>query len=959
MKYILKTGKISALFLIVTLLLSLLPVGAFGAVGEDVITVSEEVGVSSRDLLMGLDMLEMPAADLSEGMTRSNFALLLAEMMRYTGFTTPDAGYRDIESGMANAAAMGFAIEQGYMVGERGLFRPDDGVTFAEAARAFVELTGNNLNRRIKTESAYAAKASGLGITKGVSSKNGKAVLSAGAAYKLAANTLSAKSMKMAAISGAYVSEIETDNFLTLMHDVKRVSGILTKAQYAGLYSSSGTGGKTVEIDQVRFLAEEDWTDFLGYKVTAFIDYGGLDAEVLHMVPTDDNEIFELKAEDILSVSEQKNKITYVSPEDEEEEEFMNLGLGTMVVWNGAYGGTLVNFEAYELALRSAKGDPKTGTVRLIDHDGDNLCDVMVITSYEIYYTNTVDHHKERIIDESGKIFEMNQYADQARNLSYESGSETTFDVFDKELIIHIAESRDKKRVTAIIGETSLEATITGVRDGREFCVDGVWYTGNDYFVENYTDIHKETADNLAVGWHGYFLLDVDGRIAAIQPQSAARYGYLVGLSTPNGLGTETQAKIFTDYKTSEEGAYEMVIFNLAPSVRVDKGAGLGFEPVAENKIKDLAVFKKPNGNFNHQLIRYTVNNADDIVSIQAADQTGAWSGEDFLEGRADDSRWFNDYAEFALSYDATDGGRITTLTADNALDIFKGEGDYTNAIYFARTFVMDKRETKLWVIPPEESLNEDKFYDCAEFGDYSLGSYPNVKVYDLKKEGSASHVVWQASGATGGTVKWEAWKTLLVTDTQEVLNSDGDVTTEITGYRNTRYSNEKMAIISLTSKDNNLLKNLKKGDFIQYDVDTRNNVTAVRRLFSYVDGKKGYASDNPLKTSPRPTGSPGFTSIGVPYWGKILYHNLNGTTIAFSHDLDGLPVPYGKACTAFTKTNYFEWIVYDTKTEKAWLDKEPTTYGITDVANPEDATDCLVLAGGNYGMGMGVLYIK
>lgn len=956
MKRIITFKRISTMFLAVLMLFSLMPMTTFAA-STTVVTVDKEISQKSQELLSGIDMLADPQAEHDAIMSRSDFAKLLADMMRYTGFATKTADYRDVSDGTKNVNEIYFAIEQGYLVGEKGLFRPEDGITAIEAARALVEMTGNNIRKTIITDSGYMMKASSLGILKSVDVEVGSAFLSVGAAYKMAANTLSATSIKPDAFSGTGASLATVGNFLEVMHNIRRVAGRLTKTKYVSLDSTGGAGKNAIEIDHIRFLAKEDWTQYLGYTVYAYVDFRDVDAEVLHLIPTSNNGIVELKSENIISLD--KNRKIVYSFDENEEDETMFLTTGTVVIWNGTNGGTIRNFTNNELALRSETGDSKPGFVKLIDSDGDNVCDVIVIMSYEVFYLKAADQIKEYLIDKTEKILDMSQYSENDRFIRYESGGEASFDSFDKELVVLIAESRDKKMITAVITENTIEATVTEVRmvgNQEEYLIDGKWYRGNDYFCKYYTDrpgVGQYVPDNLSVGWHGYLLLDTDGRISVLQPQSAAHVAYLIDISKSAGLSTETKARVFTDMDTAGN-VHEVQILDFASKVSVNDGSG--YVSYSEDKVRNIPnLLKTPEGpgltDFNHQLVRFTVNNNKEINTLLLADTSRTWTGTDFLNGNIRDEQWFNDYSEFALSYDASAGGTITEFTDTNSVSVDGAEVDYSNAVKFG-PYVFDQTTFPLWVIPPEDKLHEDSLFDYAQFDDYYATR--DLKIYDMKKDMTISNIVWQQETMVEREGRWSKWRTLLVTDVRKVLDAEGAITTKIAGYHNTHYSNEKMTIQEFTSDKSNLLNDVKVGDVIQMEVNTSNQITHMQRLFSYKDGQRGFVTEGSqqLQTSPD---NYRYAQNCVPYWGKVLYNSLTGLSLTFKNDSN----IYGEDYVRFAKTTYFEWIVHDTKTGETWLDKTPMIYGVLDVGDVNDATDCLILHYSNDHLAMGVIYLK
>ena len=86
------------------------------------------------------------------------------------------------------------------------------------------------------------------------------------------------------------------------MLHIEKVTGVLTRTQYTGIYTAEGLGSKQVEIDDVIYKVNKDWTDFLGCNVEAYVDCHDETPVLLYMAVSDVNETLELTAEDIVSL---------------------------------------------------------------------------------------------------------------------------------------------------------------------------------------------------------------------------------------------------------------------------------------------------------------------------------------------------------------------------------------------------------------------------------------------------------------------------------------------------------------------------------------------------------------------------------------------------------------------------------------------------------------------------------
>ncbi len=845
---------------------------AVQATDENIIVVSPEVAENSMRVVAGLN-LTARSENYDTPMSRADFALILAKMMRYDGFAVSPSGYRDVTSSTKNAPAIEFCVMYGYMTGERGLFRPDDAITYMEAMRALVEITGNNIEKTISTDAEYMINASLLKINSGISGSS-TAPLSVGAAVKMVYNTLNAKSIKVTAISGnGDYKEIITGDFMETLLSVEKISGVLTKTRYTGMYSNIGTGNSNVEIDDIPYNSERDWSDYLGCYVNVYIDHHGDTEQVIFMCIANNNKSIELVSEDIIEL-DSDYRMTYYADEEKDDEEKIHFSRDTVVIYNGRSAGTINNFTRNELMLRDATGYAVAGNMRLIDSDSDGVCEVVVMRAYDIMYVSGVDDHKMVVMDDTAAIkLDLSNYMESKIFISYDSGEPTGFDSITSGQVLNVAKSRDGELVYIVITEENYEDAVIEKMSSEGYTASGSTYKVSSYFTNNLAN--KENT-KLRIGWTGTLYMDVNGRIVATKAEAEHYYGYLTAISTPTGLSTDVQVKMFTD--TGAEP--DFVVYECANKVRVNH------QPVSEENLKAQSVFKANDGSLIDQLIQFSVNEQDQITAIITADRSNVISTLDF---NPSDS-WYNADKEFALNF----VGNV--LIKDAACLLLGNKFTYPS-------------DGKLWVIPTDIT-NESGFMLTTAVSQFANDTNYDIELYNINEDGIAEHMVRRTDEVLDS---FSVDSTFFVADIYTVLNDDGEIVNEFKGYNITKYTNQVLTLVTKQTREQSVLNGVQKGDVIQYNADAKGIVTSVSIIHSY-----NSAPDTFYTQLTTPNNYKG--TVGDSTYGQMMF--ASATSL-------GISVDRGLTFHTFAKHATSQWIVYDTKTGKASIQSEPMIYGI------------------------------
>ena len=524
---------------------------------------------------LGIDM----AFKTEETVTRGQFTSMLMRLAYDNEFTpSKEMVFGDVDKSNEYYKDIYFAYNEG-IVSKSDSFRPDDGVTYAEAMTMVTTALGYGFIAKNNGgyPYGYTKCASDIGLSKGVSvSVYDK--LSGADVLLLLYNMLQTELMEQDYdMNGISFSKKANSDILTDRYKFRKIKGIVTATEYSDLGGASSVKDNCIKIDGTSFEFEGDAVDLLGMKVLAYID----EYDKAVIVCPEGNQI--LTADKVVSYSGTSLKV-----EDGNRNKNVNLDGSFCFIYNGAAYNTymMADFTDFE------------GHIKLLDNNADGHYDVVFVYDVEYMKVLKIDKLDEKIYGEAVSRDNIN-FDEDSHIRFYSSGVE--IDPFDIKAddILAMMLSKDGKVGKIEVVHNEIYGKIDGI-DDEYIKIDGVEYKKSSHFRTHYSP---------KVGVAGAFQLGILNDVVLVDVDSSGiyRYGYL--FETRRNRRTQAvELNIFT-----EEGEFKR--YECAEKVTVDGDKIKTLQAWATNAVPltDAA------DNVQRQLIRYRINDGL-ITAIDTAE---------------------------------------------------------------------------------------------------------------------------------------------------------------------------------------------------------------------------------------------------------------------------------------------------------------------------------------------------
>ena len=498
-----------------------------------------------KDAIEVLGALDIMVGDAETGAFRPNDTIKRSEFAK-VAVTSMGLGsvaessehatkYPDVvENHWANGY-INVATNQGIVIGDdQGNFRPDDTITYAEAATVLVRLIGHTpaAEKKGGFPTGYISVASQQGITKNAVAGNDTAV-QRGMVAQMTNNALTVKKMEQTSFGGDESYEIVDKTLLSDELNTQIIKGQITAVGTSGL-----TGTSTLRDDEIRIgdqvyevenKAMAQASRLLGFNVEAYVreDDNKDQKLVLARAEKNKNASIKIAVDDIDTITEgEMLKIEYWNDkENDTKTQSINVSNSAKYLFNGK----AISFNVSELK-------PASGSLTVLDHDRDDVYDVVFIESYENYVVDEVITSSNRITDKYGKSsLVLDPENKDVKFVLTRGGQEIAIKDLKEWDVLSVATSKDK---SIVIVEATTESVTGRVEEqhGDKFVIGGKEYK----VAANYpNEIHLND--------EGTFYLDKDQNIAAVDATSvlSSNYAYLVGADLTSGFDKYLQIKVF------------------------------------------------------------------------------------------------------------------------------------------------------------------------------------------------------------------------------------------------------------------------------------------------------------------------------------------------------------------------------------------------------------------------------
>ncbi len=490
------------------------------------------------DILLEDDIL---SGNPEDTVSRAEFVVALGRLFRYTDKITEKGLFDDVSlehyaaNEVYNARALGYLDAVDY-------FNPDGDLTSGAAIKLAVCYAGYGKVAEAEGgfPSGYFQIAVKNDFLDGLTNEFYSGPVSVKSAKILLYNLMIADYVGVESVSEVITRYEKYPSNLAVIHEIFMKTGVVNACGISSLYGEPRNEKDVVEIDGVSYKASKNYSNFLGYRATAFYTVDGDVRTILGMI-TDRNEICTFNLTDFIGFS--GGSLNYHN----EANEKISLSVDNtqkVLVYNG-------NGIAFDSSLFT--GD---GSVTVIDNDNDGKFEVILLDKYRYGKVASIS-------TSSGEIgFEKSYGLDTIvldEEVSYfienADGEEITIYDIKKEDYLAVKESRDGQ----IIKVTLCDNVVTGKLTFIESSDNKIGINDETYVI---SELFKNgDFSKISLGGVYDFVLGVDSTVVAYDfPGSDYIYAYLIEFGETRTL---REVKLYTQMG-------EMLYAPVHKKIRVD-----------------------------------------------------------------------------------------------------------------------------------------------------------------------------------------------------------------------------------------------------------------------------------------------------------------------------------------------------------------------------------------------------
>lgn len=691
----------------------------------------------------------------------------------YKLFNMKDVAYsevfNDVTEDTEYSAYITSLVQMG-IISPGDMYYPDDIATYEQAVKMIVCVLGyDKMITGGEWPSNYLSKANSIGLTDNISASVGD-MLTSRMLISLLYNSLGCEKLIYDG-NKKYVADSDktllTENFKT-----RKRKGIVTGNSQTYLALNGKTNKDTIMLDDEYYLDPKGLASpLLGYETYIYYQEADDEFEIIYAIKSDRNSSKTIRARDI-----DKDNMTdlskFIWKEDTKSgSKTMRLSKDMDVIYNGK------SFPGFSIDTLV----PDTGSVELIDNNGDSMADVVFIWESKTYVFSSVNTDEKLIVDKYGKYFDYSEYDTVEFYDMY--GQKTDSDAMAVWNVLSIYESADGEYCKIAIYDDPVIGTVDKMftnEDGTWIVVDDEEYVIAPEFEEA-VEKGKSNAHKIVLGQTGTYYLNADEAVSAsvIDDDWSSRYAYLVSASLD-----ENEDSMYIKLFMNEAQGFET--FKTKSEVKLD-GKKVGFAAAYQQLCAG-------NSNVEQQLIKIKLDGNSDISEIDTASKGASETSENMV---------CNAYKE-SFYWSIRTGRLGSGETLSYLLD---GYGD----------------SVETFVVPQNDVYNVDNYSKKADLRNNE--SYV-VSIYDSNSVGvPKAAVVYQDSAAESDVFgKGDTdGGGMIVTDINTVVNEDGDIVDKIIGYR--LFDGKA---VSLYTNDKADASQVKKGSLIDYYLDFKGRIKRV-----------------------------------------------------------------------------------------------------------------------------------
>lgn len=456
--------------------------------------------------------------------------------------------YPDVDREYWANGFINIATTHGIVIGDdTGNFRPEDKIKFSEAATILIRALGYESQAKAKGgyPTGYITTASSIGLTKGVNLSS-DSFIKRGEVAIMAYNALTINLMEQTGFGTNTKFEVTDKTILENKLDISLIKG---KVEAVG--SSVLDGGTPLSKNEIRISGKNynsgktDVRTILGFNAEAYLN--NKTKQIVAIVPTADNEVLNIPAENIASVDSSSVKAVnyYKDVNSSQKTNKANVESDAYIIYNGK----ISDFSKF-IQIES-------GYFSLLDTDSNGKYDIVFVNETENYVVEDVYPASSKITDIYGKPSLKLDFEDETKTIILEKANEYIgLNELKKWDVITFTISQDGNIIFGNVVTSPIKGKIT------EIGTDHV-YIGSDKY-----SVAANYPHSFAINDEGVFYLDYEGKIAAFDGEKnlSSNYAYLENIGVTNGLNPTLRLEIFT-----QEGKFETLEASSAISVNSSK----------------------------------------------------------------------------------------------------------------------------------------------------------------------------------------------------------------------------------------------------------------------------------------------------------------------------------------------------------------------------------------------------
>lgn len=537
-KELMMKKKIAILCLVLAMSTSSLSAMAYDDVAK---TAFESTSITLVDGLGIMDGVDEQNFGVNEYMTRGQFALAVAKMMKFevAAGKMGNSAFTDVDLSTEEGCAINLLADTGIIASQDGKYNPTEIITYAEAARMLVNSLGYGyeVNRNGGYPGGVIKVATDLKLASGLKMATNTQITKKDGAV-LVYNALMSLPIKSSMPNGYPVYEKDEYTLLENLWDVYDMKGVIMGADKTSLDGVSLSETQVSVDGEVMECDIPNIKDYIGYSVKAYyIDDDEGSKRLVAVVPRDgDNRVLTVNAEDLMVTGDT------VRYEEKGKTNKQDIADGAQIIYNGRLYS---NYNNLSDILNIAEG-----SVTFVSNTGKRAANVIIVNDEKHILVERVDLKNTVIYAANSSGENVKPYLASALALDDDiqdiyitlDGAPAKIDDIQINDVLVVKECKDEGETVADEIYIDIQRVIADGKVGALSREDGeVQINGVQY------DISKYCTASFNAGDSGSFAVTKNGKLVGIVATKTSNLKYAYVKSVSYELDKqEAYVKLFT-----------------------------------------------------------------------------------------------------------------------------------------------------------------------------------------------------------------------------------------------------------------------------------------------------------------------------------------------------------------------------------------------------------------------------